>query len=61
MQIISRTVGAEYAADIDVRETSTLGHPTVEITVRATLPLIGLVGAPHSMEVSAHAPVESFD
>jgi Flp pilus assembly protein TadG len=60
-QIISRTVGADYAADIDVRETSTLGHPTVEITVRATLPLIGLVGAPHSMEVSARAPVESFD
>ena len=60
-QIITRTVGAEYAADIAVRETSSLGHPAVEVTVRATLPLVGLLGAPRSMEVTARAPVESFD
>ena len=60
-QIITRTVGAEYAADIAVRETSSLGHPAVEVTVRTTLPLVGLLGAPRSMEVTAHAPVESFD
>ena len=28
---------------------------------RATLPLVGLLGAPRSLEVTAHAPVESFD
>jgi Flp pilus assembly protein TadG len=60
-EIISRTVGAEYAAAIDVREMQTGGHVTVEVTVQATLPLVGLLGAPGSMEVTAHAPDESFD
>ena len=60
-EIISRTVGAEYAAAIDVRERQTGGHVTVEVTVQATLPLVGLLGAPGSMEVTAHAPDESFD
>ena len=60
-EIMSRTVGAEYATDIAVRETEALGHPSVEVTVHATLPLVGLLGAPRMLEVSAHAPVESFD
>jgi Flp pilus assembly protein TadG len=59
--IVARTVGTEYATDVSVRETQRLGHPAVEVTVRATLPLVGLLGAPLAMEVSAHAPVESFD
>lgn len=60
-EIVGRTVGAEYAADVSVAETSEPGHPSVEVTVRATLPLVGLFGVPHSLEVTAHAPVESFD
>jgi len=60
-EIVGRTIGAEYAADVSVRETSSLGHESVEIRVAATLPLVGLLGAPRSMEVTAHAPVESFD
>lgn len=59
--IVTRTIGAEYAADVSVRETTSLGHPAVEVRVAATLPLVGLLGAPRSMEVIAHAPVESFD
>lgn len=59
--IVARTVGAQYATDIEVRETGRLGHPAVELTVRATLPLIGLLGVPLAMEVTAHAPVESLD
>jgi Flp pilus assembly protein TadG len=60
-EIVSRTVGAEYATEVDVTETTALGHPAVRISVRATLPLVGLLGFPRLMEVSAHAPVESFD
>ena len=41
--------------------TSALGHPAVEVHVAATLPLVGLLGAPRTMEVTANAPVESFD
>ncbi|MDQ7877391.1 TadE/TadG family type IV pilus assembly protein [Microbacterium sp. QXD-8] len=60
-EIVSRTIGGEYSADVAVGETSALGQETVEIRVTATLPLIGLLGAPRSLEVTAHAPVESFD
>lgn len=59
--IVSRTVGESYAADVTVRETTALGHAAVEVHVTATLPLVGLLGAPRTMEVTAHAPVESFD
>ena len=60
-EIVSRTVGDAYAAEVTVRETSALGHPAVEVHVAATLPLVGLLGAPRTMEVTANAPVESFD
>jgi hypothetical protein len=59
-EIVSRTVGEDYAADIDVRETDALGHRSIEVRVRAMLPLVGLLGAPRTMEVTARAPVESF-
>ena len=60
-EIVTRTVGAEYASDVTVRETAGSGHPSVEVIVRCPLPLVGLLGAPHTLEVIAHAPLESFD
>lgn len=59
--IVTRTVGAEYASEVRVSETAALGHPTVEVRITTTLPLIGLLGAARALEVTAHAPVESFD
>lgn len=59
--IVARTVGADYATDVHVDETTALGGPAVRISVRTTLPLVGLLGMPRLMEVTAHAPVESFD
>ncbi len=59
--IVSRTIGADYATDVAVSETSAFGEETVEVRVDATLPLVGLLGAPRTLEVTAHAPVESFD
>lgn len=59
--IVTRTVGAEYATDISVREMDAGGGSEVEVTVRATLPLLGLLGVPRAMEVSARAPIESLD
>lgn len=58
--VIGRAVGAEYARDVGVRESTALGVPTVEITVRAPLPLIGLLGVPAALEVTGRAPVESL-
>jgi len=59
-EIVTRTVGSTYAGDIQVRETADLGGPSVVVTVRAPLPLAGLLGIPRTMEVTAHAPAESF-
>lgn len=59
--IVGRTIGAEYATDVIVHETAALGQQTVEVRVQATLPLVGLLGTPRGLEVTAHAPVESFD
>ena len=59
--IVGRTIGAGYATDVTARETGALGRQTVEVRVQTTLPLVGLLGAPRLMEVTAHAPVESFD
>ncbi|HWI31090.1 MAG TPA: TadE family protein [Microbacterium sp.] len=60
-QIVTRAVGAQYAEHVSVRETRTLGHDAVEVQVVTTLPLVGLLGAPRSLEVTAHAPVESLE
>lgn len=53
-QLIATAVSSEYADDITVERGETL----VTITVRAPLPLIGLIGFPEGVEVTAHAPVE---
>ncbi|WP_299087021.1 TadE family protein [uncultured Microbacterium sp.] len=54
---------AVHGLDVAVtaRDTTALGVPAVEVTVIATLPLVGLLGIPAGMEVTAHAPRESFD
>lgn len=60
-EIVVRSVGQQYATDVSIRETSALGYAAVEVTVRAPLPLVGLLGVPRMMEVSARAPLESLD
>jgi Flp pilus assembly protein TadG len=59
--IVSRAVGEAYAGDIAVQETDAAGAPAVRVTVRTTLPLLGLMGLDRGLEMSAHAPVESLD
>lgn len=58
--VVADTVGGDIVDEVVVRETDHLGGPAVEVTVAARLPLFGLLGLPRSMEVTAHAPVESF-
>jgi Flp pilus assembly protein TadG len=59
-EIVTRAVGSTYAEEIDVRRSADLGGPDIVVTVRAPLPLAGLLGIPRTMEVTAHAPEESF-
>lgn len=57
---ITRAVGGSFAADITVAERDRLGHSTAVVTVRTTLPIIGLLGVPYGLEVDADAPMESL-
>ncbi|MGW9628708.1 TadE/TadG family type IV pilus assembly protein [Microbacterium sp. NPDC055521] len=58
--VITRAVGSEYAGDVAIGEDTSLGHPSVLVRVRTTLPVLGLLGVPFGLEVEARAPVESF-
>ncbi len=59
--LISAAISAEYAQDITAGTTSVGGVPAVEVTVRATLPVVGLLGVERALEVSGHAALETLD
>ncbi|MCC9176109.1 pilus assembly protein [Arthrobacter sp. zg-Y750] len=54
--LIEGALGGEYAADVRSSETVVDGVRMLEITVRAPLPVIGLIGPQDGIEVSGHAP-----
>lgn len=58
--LVSRAVGEAYAPDVTVDETAG-ATPEVRVTVRTTLPLLGLIGFEGGLEVSARAPAEVLD
>ena len=59
--LIAAAISAEYAQDVAAAHTSIGGVPVVAVTVRATLPVIGLLGVERGLEVTGHAAVESLD
>ncbi len=59
--LITLAIGADYAGDITVASGDWRGHPAVTVTVRTTLPVIGLIGIQGAVEVSGHAVVETLD
>ena len=59
--LISTAVGADYATDVRASTGSWMGHPAVTITVRTTLPVIGLLGVGGALEVVGHAAIETLD
>jgi hypothetical protein len=58
--IIRRAAGGQYADDVTAVASVTGGAASVTVTVRTTLPLVGLVGVPAALEVTASAPVETL-
>lgn len=58
--VISRTIGAAYAEDVWIGTSGSAPYDTVDVRVRTTFPLLGLIGIPLAMEVEAHAPAETF-
>lgn len=59
-ELITVALGPTYAQDVSAEYGSYLGHPAAIITVRAPLPLIGLIGIEHGLEVEGHAAVETL-
>lgn len=59
--LITLALGTSYADDIDASYEHHLGTAAAVITVRAPLPLIGLLGIEQGMEVEGHAAVESLE
>lgn len=60
-RLIDTAIGGALAAEVSAVATAGAAGPQIEVTVTATLPLIGFLGVPAGMEVTAHAPRESFD
>lgn len=60
-ELIETALGPGYAQDVSASYGSYLGHPTAVVTIRTPLPLIGLVGIEHGLEVTGHAAVETLD
>ncbi|MBI5161735.1 MAG: pilus assembly protein [Micrococcales bacterium] len=59
-ELISTTLGAEYATDVRASYADWNGSRVAQVTVRAPLPVIGLLGPEGSMEVAGHAALETI-
>ncbi|UKA57504.1 TadE family protein [Arthrobacter sp. FW306-2-2C-D06B] len=53
--LIGMALNADYARDISTSEASFQGIHTLVVTVRAPLPVIGLIGPGAALEVRGHA------
>jgi hypothetical protein len=58
--LIATALGDGYARDVVATLGSYRGHPASIVTVRAPLPLIGLVGIDGGLEVVGHAAIETL-
>ncbi|GAA1765173.1 TadE/TadG family type IV pilus assembly protein [Agromyces humatus] len=59
--LIGTAISTEFAGDITASRTAIGGVPVVAITVRTTMPVIGLLGFARGLEVTGHAAVETLD
>lgn len=60
-ELIAAAVPGGLDAAVTAADTAGAAGPLVTVRVTATLPLVGLIGIPAAMEVTADAPRESFD
>lgn len=57
-QLIGSALTPEFARDVSTAETSFAGVRTLEVTIRAPLPVIGLIGPRELLEVKGHAAIQ---
>lgn len=60
-ELIALAIGGDFAQDVTVSEGAWRGHPAVTVTVRARLPVVGLIGVDGGLEVAGHAAIETLD
>jgi Flp pilus assembly protein TadG len=59
--LIGAAISTDFAKDVTAGSTLIGDVPVIEVTVRATLPVIGLLGLERGLEVSGHAAVETVE
>lgn len=58
--LIETAIGSDYAQSVTAATTTVAGHPALQLTVQAPLPVLGLVG-PTTLEVQGSAALETLD
>lgn len=58
-ELIQTALNADFAQDIQTREVTFQGLRALEVTVRAPMPVIGLIGPRGLLEVSGHAAINN--
>ncbi|MFJ5698123.1 TadE family protein [Arthrobacter sp. NPDC093139] len=58
-ELIQTALNADFAQDIQTREVTFQGLRALEVTVRAPMPVIGLIGPRDLLEVSGHAAINN--
>lgn len=56
-ELIDTALNASFAQDIETREVTFQGLRTLEVTVRAPMPVVGLIGPRDLLEVKGHAAI----
>jgi hypothetical protein len=58
VQLITAALNPEFARDVTTSESMYQGIRTLEVTVRAPLPVIGFIGPRAFLEVNGHAAIQ---
>jgi hypothetical protein len=58
VQLITAALNSEFAGDVATSESTYQGIHTLEVTVRAPLPVIGFIGPRALLEVKGHAAIQ---
>ena len=56
--LIGTALNAEFARDISTTEVTFQGLRTLEVTIKAPMPVIGLIGPRDLLEVKGHAAIQ---
>ena len=58
VQLITAALNSDFARDVATSESTFQGIRTLEVTVRAPLPVIGFIGPRALLEVKGHAAIQ---